>query len=337
MSSTFSPEDQDFITKTLQMDPPAIAVVHPEWRGIRRSLEQHCEQVYLLEDDVTEASAEQLAQMFAATECRRLVYGALPLSWAHLIRRLHGSYPQIEQFMTWHGSFLQSNEDYNWHSFKGVLCLANEGCLKRVGFVKKGMEAVVSRLGVETCFYSNFVREIPDAASTADEGGPHIGIWAIAPIWRKNPYAMLAAASMVPGACLHVRGQDDERIRDFAELFSIHMASNEGPLAMDAVKGAMSRMHLNLYVTLSECSPMTPLESLAAGVPCLIGPNSHLFEDHRVLFDTLVVPFPDRSVVIHEHMERALQERDMIVKAYAQYAPAYNSRAKQEFASFIGI
>jgi hypothetical protein len=336
MTTPFSKEDQDFISFVRTRRPAVVAVVHPEWRGIRRSLEQHCDCVYLLRDHITEESATYYADLFWDAGCPRLVYGALPLSYAHLIRKLHGRHPAVEQFMTWHGSFLQSNEDYNWESFKGVLCLAKEGCLKRIGFVKKGMEVLTSRLGLDVTFYSNFIDKIPERPSEPDPGGPHIGMWAIAPIWRKNPYAMLAASALLGSACLHVRGQD-ERVRDFAELFSIRLESNSGPLAMEDVEAEMRRMHLNLYVTLSECSPMTPLESLAAGVPCLIGPTSHLFEDDAELFKHLVVPFPDRSTVIHAYMERALQERTAIVERYARYAIGYNQRAKSEFACFLGI
>lgn len=309
--------------------------MHPEWRGIRRSLENHCSSQYLLEDHVTPETALAHADFLVEKGAKKLVYGALPLSYSHLIRCIHQRHPKIEQFITWHGSYLQSNEDYNWESFKGALCLCREGSVKRLGFVKKGMEKLVSRLDIEAVFYSNFVDQIPSTSSVPEAGGPHLGLWAIAPIWRKNPYAMLAGAAMIPNACLHVRGQD-ERVREFAELFSIRLSSNASPLEMSEVEAEMKRMHLNLYITMSECSPMTPLESLSAGVPCLLGPNSHLFEDNRELFDLLVVPFPDRSDVVTDYITCALEEREGIVSKYASYAVEYNARAKQEFAQFIG-
>lgn len=92
---------------------------------------------------------------------------------------------------------------------------------------------------------------------------------------------------------------------------------------------ALSRMHLNLYVTLSECSPMLPLESLAVGVPCLFGPNSHLFEDHAYLHSRLVVPYPDRSDVIAHMIKQALAEREQIIAEYIVYAPKYNRYCRQ--------
>jgi hypothetical protein len=82
---------------------------------------------------------------------------------------------------------------------------------------------------------------------------------------------------------------------------------------------------------------MLPLESLAAGVPCLLGPTSHLFEDHAYLHSRLVVPGPDRSDCIAEYIERALAERDEIIFAYRDYAPEYNRQAGKSLTGFLGI
>ena len=182
-----SEADQNFIKKTRERNGTVVAVTHPDWRGIRRSIEQHCSAVYYVADDVTETSAVFYADLLAESGAKKIVYGALPLSYAHLIRTIHQRHPSIEQFITWHGSFLQSNEDYNWESFKGALCLCREGSVKRIGFVKKGMEVLTRKLDVDAVFYSNFIDKIPQAASTPEPGGPHLGVWAIAPIWRKKP------------------------------------------------------------------------------------------------------------------------------------------------------
>ena len=82
---------------------------------------------------------------------------------------------------------------------------------------------------------------------------------------------------------------------------------------------------------------MLPLESLAAGVPCLIGPSSHLFEDHPYLHSRLVVPYPDRSDIIAQYIQKALEERNQIVEAYIRYAPNYNRRARQSLCDFLEI
>jgi hypothetical protein len=94
-------------------------------------------------------------------------------------------------------------------------------------------------------------------------------------------------------------------------------------------------MHLNLYVTLSECAPMVPLESLAAGAPCLFGPSCHYFEDDARLHGALVVGQPDSAAAIAAAAERALAERDGIVSAYAAWAPGYNAAAVESMRRFL--
>jgi hypothetical protein len=80
---------------------------------------------------------------------------------------------------------------------------------------------------------------------------------------------------------------------------------------------------------------MLPLESLAVGTPCLLGPNSHLFRDDDYLFDRLVVPFPDSSAEIYKKIQTATAEREQIIAAYAKYAVGYNERARASLASFM--
>jgi hypothetical protein len=80
-----------------------------------------------------------------------------------------------------------------------------------------------------------------------------------------------------------------------------------------------------------------PLESLSVGVPCLLGPNSHYFEDCRYLFDRLVVSHPDSAHLISKYANRALEERDAIVAAYQAYAPGYNARALKSLEDFLEI
>ena len=148
---------------------------------------------------------------------------------------------------------------------------------------------------------------------------------------------MAAAAARVDDGNLHFNGER-KRLVEFARLVGLKtQAHGDGLFGAEKLAKWMRLMHLNLYVTLSECCPMVPLESLSVGTPCLVGPNSHLFRDDRYLFDRLVVPFPDSSESIYEKMLQALEERDDIVEAYRAYAPGYNERAKRSVEGFLDL
>jgi hypothetical protein len=49
----------------------------------------------------------------------------------------------------------------------------------------------------------------------------------------------------------------------------------------------------------------------------------------------LVVPYPDRAMVIAEYARRALEKRAEIIQSYSEYAPGYNERARASLAEFL--
>ena len=166
------------------------------------------------------------------------------------------------------------------------------------------MAEVFNRQGIPASLVLNAIAKTPQAASSPLPGGPHLGLAAAdLAIWRKLPFAMLAAAGEIPGAVVHVAGANDQ-VEEFARA-RIDTRIRRQPIPQNEMPKYLSQMHLNLYVTLSECCPMLPLESLAEGVPCLIGPNSHLFEDSPYLLDRLVVRYPDRNEVIAHYIRQA--------------------------------
>ena len=90
-----------------------------------------------------------------------------------------------------------------------------------------------------------------------------------------------------------------------------------------------------LYVTLSECSPMLPLESFALGVPCLVGPSSHLFRDDPWLAPRLVVEDPLNSALIARKLDRVIAERESVIAHYRDYARSELAQAKRGIESLI--
>lgn len=331
---TWSGVEQKWLDSIQTESPDVIAILNPDWRGVRSATENLVSTTLFLEDNLNELSADRFAHLVQESGVRKILFGGFPLSYELLVKKVKELEPEIKLFAFWLSSFLQSNEDYAWQSFLAMNRLCRDGAIEKIGFAKKGMAETVAKTGVSAGFIASYVRKIPDRASTPKPNGPHLGIWALAPIWRKNPFAMLAATAMIENATTLVVGQD-LRAEEFSNYFNVKVLLQEEPIPQEKMPAALSQMHLNLYVTLSECSPMLPLESLAAGVPCLLGPNSHLFEDNAYLHSRLVVPYPDRSDVIAEMIELALEERKKIVQEYKKYAYNYNQYCKRRLREFF--
>lgn len=330
----FSGLEQSWLEKIISKKPAAMAVLHPNWLGIRSSTLELFPYYYFVDEVVSEKLTRHRADLLLETGCQRIVFSGFTNSFLHLALQLKRLKPDIKLYNFWHGNFLQVNEPMVWDQFCTVEQLCRKGVLEKLGFAKKGMAEVMAKTGLRTGFLMNRVNRIPDKASVPPRKGPSFGIWAVQPIWRKFPYAMLAAARMIPNAKVIVSGSDD-RAREFAKLLRLNTYFYSKSVPQSQILGKLAQMDLNLYVTLSECAPMLPLESLSVGVPCLFGPNSHYFEDHPYLHSRLVVAYPDDALSISGYIERALAEREQIVNAYIEYAPDYNLRSQKSVSDFL--
>jgi hypothetical protein len=77
-------------------------------------------------------------------------------------------------------------------------------------------------------------------------------------------------------------------------------------------------MDINLYVTLSECSPMLPLESISMGVPVLVGPTTTFFDSDPFLRQRLVAASPEDMGCIRRTVEALLADYDAVAEAVIQ-------------------
>lgn len=327
-------QDRAWLDEMRYRMPEILSILHPNWRGVRSATENLVPESLYVEDNLNELSAKRIARLVLETGCTKIMIGGFPLSYELLVKEIKNIRSDIQIYIFWLSSFLQSNEDYAWQSFMTINRLYKNGLIAKIGFAKKGMAETIARTGVKTGFIASYMRKIPEKPSTPKPGGPHIGIWALAPIWRKTPYAMIAAAATIDNASLFMVGQD-QRAVDLADYLGVSATFQEKPVPQEKMAEVLSLMDINLYVTLSECSPMLPLESLASGVPCLLGPTSHLFEDNPYLHSRLVVPYPDRSDVIAEMIQRVLFERERIINEYRTYTLIYNEYARQSLRTFL--
>ncbi|MDI1290285.1 MAG: hypothetical protein PSX37_10110, partial [bacterium] len=339
----FTPAQRDFLAAVEKSDRKVIAVHCPKWLGVTSStriLFEHCYPVpdsasadpFSLTDDDVELHAALLAEAGVS----RVVFSGGDESHLRIARRLRELSPSTTVDMLWHGSYVQFCEDYVWQIVKMWIDAAKAGVVRSICTVKAGMEDLFRSLGVPSALVLNYVPGEVEAPPTLnDDGHIHAGMWISGAVYRKIPHAMLSAIKMSGNVRLHGAGLD-ARARELIDTFGIPTGElHNEPLPQKHLLEAIRRTHLSLYVTFSECCPMLPLESLQLGVPCLVGPVSHLFEDNAFLTERLVVPQPDRADVIARYIERAYAEREEIVAEYARYAPGYNLTAKRSVEKFI--
>ncbi|MCA1961994.1 MAG: hypothetical protein LDL33_14515, partial [Desulfomonile sp.] len=331
----YEAQEVKWLAEICARKPRVIAVCNPRWMGVTSSTKTLFEDVLLVEDTADEADQVRYANLLAEAECPRIVFSGLAPVCLQIIRRLHKMSSGTKIAILWHGNFLHCAENLDWNMFHAACELSRNGVVWKIGFVKKGMAEVIARAGINGAFVMNYVERVPERASTPLEGGPHIAVWSYPFMWRKYPYAMMASVLMIPHAKLHAH-MVNARVKAFLDFFRVPLSSATNSwVPQDEMPEYLAQMHLNLYVTLSECAPMLPLESLSVGCPCLLGPTSHLFDDHEYLHKSLIVQYPDSARAIGLQAIKALEQREEIVEAYKKYAPEYNKRARKSVEDFI--
>lgn len=336
-AATMSDMQEAFVARVRGAKASVVAVHCPRWLGVTNSTKNLFEHLYPVPESPDEEPYHLTDQNLAEYAVALLECGADTIVFsggdeAHyrLMRILHKARPSLRFLMLWHGNYVQLSDDYAFKTLRLWISAAKDGRLASIGTVKAGMESFFESLGVRSHFVMNYIKEgaPPQTAPAIAAPGVHLGLWMSGTLW-KTPNVMLAAAKMIGGAKLHTAGID-ARTKELIEQYQISTGFvSTKPLPFAELMSRMRQTHLTMYVTFTECCPMIPLESFSQGVPAIVGPTSHLFQDDEFLRSRLVVPFPDRADAIASTIRGVLQDRDTIVQRYAAYAPGYNVRARE--------
>lgn len=342
--SGFSESERQYIELIRSQRAGVIAVHCPRWLGVSsstRSLFTHCYQVppdasrepgSLTEDEILHH-----ARVLAETQVPSVVFSGGDEAHFQVAMQLKRLRHETRVDLFWHGGYFHVSEDYDWKILKLWMNAVRDGSVASIATCKAGKEDFFRSLGIPSALVLNYVPgELLDCPDIPDHPA-RAGLWLSGSTVRKPPFAMLAAAKMVDHVELRGAGLSSRGIEFVHEIGLRHGPMNQGPIPAAELFKQIRQTHVTMYITLTECCPMLPLESMQLGVPCLIGPTSHLFEDNPFLFERLVVPFPERADVIAASLRRVLDERRDIIAEYRRYIPDYNRRAAASVASWFAM
>lgn len=310
-----------------------LTILEPNYLGIKQSASQFVEpeQMLFLKDDIDGSAINYYVRLIVEAAPEKILIQGFPRSYLSLVRKLRHALPATRIFCIYHGAFTSMHVPGERKCLHDLIELYREGVLDRIGLVKAGMAETLQTIGIDARFVMNFIEPTTKAVSQTDDVA--IGIVGSEAESRKPLYHQIAACKHFPNDKLNIVGSN-KSVVDFCELFDIK-ATHFGVLAQNEIPAFLAKNTINLYVTLSECAPMVPLESLAEGVPCLFGPNNHYFSDHPYLRSRLVVDVPDSETRIAKFARVAIEERQNIMAQYLEYAKIYNEKAKKSFETFL--
>lgn len=320
----------------------ALALYTPRWKGVTAATinlfpcalpvpltaEEH-------PAELDEAAIEVVADAVAASQFGTIVFSGGDRAFFRIFNACLRRRPGLDCRLLWHSSFLQMGEPHDWGLLLPWLEAAQSGRLTRFGVVKPGMERFMMAQGVPAVFVQNRVPFQKRRAANTERTGA-VGLWLSGSSDYRKPVApSLLALAGLRGVKLRGAGLGEFGCRLVDELQIPSLSKSASPISNVDVRAQMRQTDVTLYVTLSECMPMVPLESMAEGTPCLVGPATELFIDDPGLGQLLTVCDPTNPEVIRLALARVLGDQDSLRSRCYEFLDSLNQRAAQSLQNFL--
>jgi hypothetical protein len=301
-----------------------VQVCHPDWRGVRASAEAFGAPVLAIRD--LDTAAPLVLERLRSAGTERLVIQGWPPGAAVLAA--HAARSGVAVAAVSHSSLAQHGTDGGEaEAVTAVLELMRRRIVDRIGFVKRGLAEVFTAMGHRAHHLSNRLPALPAVRPRDLGAGDHIGVF-LYPYWRKNVTTQVAAA-MLLGATAHVMH------RPAVGYLPADRIVEHGELPRARFREVLGGVGLNLHVTLSECHPMTPMESYLLGVPCLVSRTSSLFtDDADLLAMTTVAELDDPTMISVRARELRAAKDEIIPRALASLRRS-DAAAKSTWDAFV--
>jgi hypothetical protein len=171
----------------------------------------------------------------------------------------------IRQFCITHVTSSQFENHFEMHMLGRMVTRLREGKLRRLGSVKPDFASVCHP------FWSGTIINLPPAMrrSTPVLRACDTVLIPLENSWRKNLYTNVLAADAVPEVSRILTVNQPSFLDEVVQSMKLRVIGFQSP---QVLLGYMASSGLVMNVTLAECQPMSQLESLSVGTPCLTGP-----------------------------------------------------------------
>lgn len=317
-------------------DKDYIVFYNREWSGITSSSKELFENLVDVSDLFRKKDAKRVAIEVKNANIKQVVFSGFADGdfWLASYIKKYNKDIKIKTF--WHGSNSQLLDDYDRRHVYQIIKLHKQGVINVMGTCKESLLDFYKSQGFNAFFISNKVSGIerPEHKKKNDE--IRIGIYAAkCNNWRKNMYSQMAAVKLIDNAVIDMVPLNDEA-KDFCNQYGIKIDGIENPIPREELLERMSHNDVNLYVTMSECAPMLPLESMELGVPCITGNNHHYFKDKEIE-KYLVINNEVDVEAIKEKILLNIEQRDEVIRLYDEFSKENKQTSKKQVKEFLSL
>ncbi|MGN1268877.1 MAG: glycosyltransferase family 32 protein [Candidatus Aphodocola sp.] len=313
-----------------------LVMHNPEWLGVTSATIELFDSRVRCGELLRKKDIKKVKEAILLSGVKQVVFSAMALGWKELAIDLKKEKSDIKIKVFWHGSNSQVSEPYGWARNIEIIELHKEGIIDVFASCKESILNFYKNEGYKTMLVRNTVRLPRKITGKPLKDEIKIGIYAAkCDDWRKNLFAQLAAASLIPNAVVDMVPLNPEA-KTFADEIGLKLEGLDKPIPRKDLLKRMANNTINLYVTFSECAPMLPVESFEVGVPCISGNNHHYFKGQK-LEDYIIVKNEENPVQIAKQIKKCLDNKNEVMKLYKKWKKENDALSKQSVKDFLDL
>ena len=314
-----------------------VVLHNPEWFGVTNATIELFDSRVRCGELLRTKDIQKIGNLILEKEIKQVVFSAMCLGWKELAIYLKEKNPKIKIKVFWHGNHSQVSEPYGWARNIEIIELHKQNIIDVFATCKQSLIDFYKKEGYKTKFITNTVN-LPEKikGNRTKNEKVKIGIYAAkCDDWRKNMFAQLAAASLIPNAVVDMVPLNTEA-KKFAQSIGLKLEGLDKAIPREELFKRMSNNTINLYVTFSECAPMLPIESFEVGVPCVFGNNHHYLIGNE-LEKYLIVNNEESPIEIAKQINNCLKNEDKVMELYKAWKKENDKKCREDVKEFLSM
>lgn len=224
-----------------------------------------------------------LSELILNSGFEQVIFSTMPLSMNFFLNQLAD---KTNVKVIFHGALSELSQEVNEVQFFNMISLAKKGKIKKIGFVKSGLEKWSNLLfSIPTCQLQLRPISPLDCINNFKKSGKvNIGIFGNSS-FNKNIYNQIAGALAVENSIIHTSLDTKFSEMGFDDRIIVHPFMDH----LTFIR-LISQMDINLHLSFSEgMGGQVFTESLALGVPCLTSYNNEYLRHDEGLIELMII------------------------------------------------
>ena len=324
---------QESISKIEKTKYDYLAFYNPEWLGVANATKELFENSYPLGEIHRNKDINKIHDLIISCGYKKVIFSGFCIGWKKLSEKLNDSGVSVQAYF--HGSHSQVLEPYGWQRLMEIYDMSKKGIIKKFALCKESLIKFYKNYGCNMYQLTNKV-DVPKYSKKRKDDDFVVGIYAAkTENFKKNAFVQIAAASLLKYKNVRIDMVPlNKNAKKFANLLGIKIDGIEHAISREELMERLANCDVSLYVTYSECAPMSSLESFAQDTICIVGNNCHYFINEEIE-KYIVVNEENNPEKIAEKIEYAISNKEKVLGLYKAWEKKNKALSKQLLKEFL--